>query len=1272
MVEKYDVQAIINDLQEKEEMDPERHDGCYELLRETVNAYAKLNDFSTLDYKDLNLVYLTTVGTWSQGLDAKKKMVNECNLASDDKEYLSMLWDEVWEKAGRGEYTNYEASAKEGRSIGLFGTGFFSFKRKNSEPSSEQVQSFIRMLIDILPMEDDEQMFSRAENVLNTRIPGMQAAAASMILHCLKPYSFPILNSNTGFSNIFEVVGVKLTRTSSLDTYIDNCRKIKAFRDQNFTCKNYRVFDVEAQKMGEFAITDSSEKRVWLLTWNKNNWNWEGYSDKCVSTQNGGTITESWTCANTNPKLGDEVFLIKLGEQPRCLIGHGFVVKESYESDHFDPEKSAAGKKSNHIDVEFDRLLDYEKDKCVSQDELNGKCGEQYWSPQSSGIEIKPEVLPALYALWGADTRGTEQYDFASMVSFLSEYSGQHYVAPDKAGDQAEYMTELKTRGQDARQKFIAFGQKIAARIPSLEYVSCSNWMNQGQTVEHYLWIELKNSEWKEYPNSVSLSIEKHDNVYPGEGYYLSVRAETRDVNSKAADYKRQLRLLDCDLLEGMSYRVKHKDQTYHFQGTDIEKVKELSEEGILQKVEIVEALDNLPGKDLAGTVFDETLKAVKEILPLYEYVMQEEDWWPNLTEYDPGISAEQYHDLLLNESVVKRTWLQALYEMYQMPNHLGTCKQMGDVYGYAPSHYISYLTTAAENIVKETGCPVLPREEENSRYWPALFQGKHPKDKAQGSYCWKMREPVIDAMERIIAEGVLKTEENNQMAQFDHNTILYGPPGTGKTYNSVIYAVAICEGKPFEEVRKEPYRNVLLRYNDLRDAGRIAFTTFHQSYGYEEFIEGIKPKLGVDNETLGYIIEDGVFKAFCNRAKAVKVQAATGAQMKPEPRIWGMILGGTGMTDLKKQCFENDEIRLGWSEVDDEDIDGEFVGDDNSSWNAKHMVSDFKNSMEVGDVVVIEKNNKSIDAIGVITGEYVYDKSQGKYPRSRAVEWLVKDIDQDMLQFLPNGRKQLSRFSVFAFDYIGMGAISQILNEYLNDPVMEVEQETKPYVFIIDEINRGNISKIFGELITLIEDTKRAGASEAMEATLPYSGETFSVPQNVYILGTMNTADRSIALMDTALRRRFEFIEMMPDSNVLEDIGAGMLTIGDEELNIARMLDIINKRIEFLFDREHTIGHAFFTKLLVNPSIEALASIFEKNVIPLLQEYFYEDYEKIQLVLGDNTKEDEFKFILDRPVKVQDIFNGNPDIDLPEKGYVIQHSAFRKLESYKKIGKDI
>ena len=795
---------------------------------------------------------------------------------------------------------------------------------------------------------------------------------------------------------------------------------------------------------------------VWLLSWNKEKWNWENYADRCEATKYGESFSDTWSCSSTSPQIGDKFFLIKLGQPPRGIIGHGTVKSTSYEAQHYDADKAAEGKKERCIDVEFDRLIDYEKDRFVTQEELTAKCSAQHWSPQNSGIEIKTEVVPELEKLWDA-----------------------------VKGDQNA-----------------------------------------------------------------------------------------------------------------------------------------------------------------------------------------EDEWWPSLEEYDPGISAQTYHDLFLNKKVINPSWLDALHEMYMMPGHLGTCKKIGERFGYAPSHYIGVFSTAAEKIAKKTNCNISLRDNENARYWPILFVGKSITDKSQGAYCWKMREPVVEAVEMLIDEGVFNTAENDPMVQFDHNIILYGPPGTGKTYNSVNYAVAICEGKTLDAVKKESYSDVLSRFRELRDEGRIAFTTFHQSYGYEEFIEGIKPKLNSDSETLGYSIEDGVFKEFCNRAKEVKVHSPAAAHIKEQPRIWGMILGGTGMTELKKQCFENSEIRLGWSEVNDDDVDGDFVGDENASWNAKHMVYDFKNVMEVGDIVVIEKNNKSIDAIAVVTGEYGYD--EGRFPRKRDVKWLVKDIDQDMVQFLPNGRKQLSRFSLFAFDYIGMDVISRIINETADAPLVEVEQETKPYVFIVDEINRGNISKIFGELITLIEETKRAGASEAMEAVLPYSGEPFSVPNNVYILGTMNTADRSIAIMDTALRRRFEFEEMMPDSEVLHSLGVGEIIVGDDELNVARMLDIINMRIEYLFDREHTIGHAFFTKLSKDASLETLAEIFEKSVIPLLQEYFYEDYEKIQLVLGDNTKDDEYKFILDKKLEIRDVFNGNPDIDLPEKSYSIQHEAFRKLQSYKLIGKDL
>ena len=169
-----------------------------------------------------------------------------------------------------------------------------------------------------------------------------------------------------------------------------------------------------------------------------------------------------------------------------------------------------------------------------------------------------------------------------------------------------------------------------------------------------------------------------------------------------------------------------------------------------------------------------------------------------------------------------------------------------------------------------------------------------------------------------------------------------------------------------------------------------------------------------------------------------------------------------------------------------------------------------------------------------------------------------------------------------------------------------------KPIVLIIDEINRGNVSAIFGELITLIEKDKRLGADEALLAQLPYSKEYFGVPPNLYIIGTMNTADRSVEALDSALRRRFSFIEMPPKPKFIKQYGANDGII--DTVDLVEVLKTINKRIEKLLDKDHAIGHSYFLK---TKSLNGLKAIFANKVIPLLQEYFFGDYGKIGLVLG-------------------------------------------------------
>nr|WP_315180715.1 AAA family ATPase [uncultured Cardiobacterium sp.] len=222
-------------------------------------------------------------------------------------------------------------------------------------------------------------------------------------------------------------------------------------------------------------------------------------------------------------------------------------------------------------------------------------------------------------------------------------------------------------------------------------------------------------------------------------------------------------------------------------------------------------------------------------------------------------------------------------------------------------------------------------------------------------------------------------------------------------------------------------------------------------------------------------------------------------------------------------------------------------------------------------------------------------------------------------------------------------------------------------FAIIIDEINRGNISKIFGELITLIEADKREGTENAISVKLPYSGEDFSIPQNVDIIGTMNTADRSLAVLDTALRRRFAFVEMIPDYKVLKDITV-------DGIKMDELLRRLNERIEILYDRDHIIGHAYFIPLRDQPTLEHLEQIFQQRIIPLLQEYFFDDWEKIRLVLGDNQKaKEEHQFIKceeNTAGEIKRLFGDkHPLGDYGIKPrYVINENAFREIEAYRGI----
>ena len=399
------------------------------------------------------------------------------------------------------------------------------------------------------------------------------------------------------------------------------------------------------------------------------------------------------------------------------------------------------------------------------------------------------------------------------------------------------------------------------------------------------------------------------------------------------------------------------------------------------------------------------------------------------------------------------------------------------------------------------------------------------------------------------------------------------------------------------------------------------------------------------------------MFKKFCEKAdRPIAVSTSVGdLGIRDDATIWKVSLEGTGDNPTRAECMHNDHIRIGWDDYG-KDITDET---DFSKQGGSVVLNAFMNKMQIGDVVFSCYSASTIDAIGVVTGEYEWHDEYAHLKRLRKVNWLVKGIRENILAM--NGGTTMTLASVYRLSNIAISDVYKLIEKY--QPTKTIAPTRKEnYVFIIDEINRGNISKIFGELITLIEESKRVGKPEGMKTLLPYSMKPFGVPENVYIIGTMNTADRSIATIDTALRRRFEFKEMLPDPEVVATISVG-------NLSIKELLTRMNRRIAVLYDREHTIGHAYFMPLAKDNSMEKLAEIFKNKVVPLLQEYFYEDYEKIRLVLADNQKKDERdQFIQRTTIKPNELF-GSTDVGIDEGyTYEINEGAFMNPQAYLQI----
>ena len=489
-------------------------------------------------------------------------------------------------------------------------------------------------------------------------------------------------------------------------------------------------------------------------------------------------------------------------------------------------------------------------------------------------------------------------------------------------------------------------------------------------------------------------------------------------------------------------------------------------------------------------------------------------------------------------------------------------------------------------------------------------FKNK-PLNLAVQTLFWCMKDYMKEKLEKKMTtetnnsskgtwyDDVVRTWERRK------NIVLYGAPGTGKTYDVPELAVRLCD--PAFMAAEPSREEIVSRYNQLKTEKRIAFTTFHQSLDYEDWIEGLRPVVN-ENSQVTYEIESGIFKKLCEEAERPVVKDKQ-VGIADNAVVWKVSLAGTGDNPVRSDCMKNSYIRIGW------DGYGPVISDE-TDWSiyngeGKQILDAYINKMKIGDIVMSCYSSQTIDAIGVVVGDYEFEDKFPNYKRVRRVNWLVKNINENIVEM--NDGKTMTLGTVYRLNSITLDNVKSILEKY--DTSSKMEENDKAYVMVIDELNRGNVSKVFGELITLLEADKRKGRINAESVVLPYSKKAFHIPNNVYLIATMNTADRSLGSLDYAIRRRFAFIAEKPfglevdgfDEDLFEKVSSLFVKNFDEYKESGwdqtLKLESADTLSEEYKPEDVWIGHSYF--LMQDEEGEDNTSnrlLYE--IIPLLEEY--------------------------------------------------------------------